>query len=64
MNKTTLRQAKEWAELFLVRARDMEAVLENDEDDIVMVLGCNESAALKRTSMDLSRALTKLRAPG
>lgn len=40
-----------------------EAYTRRLEDDSWSVYGCKESAAMKRTSMDLTRALTELRKP-
>lgn len=61
MNKITLEKAKGEAKRFLVAVAEMEIKL---EDDDYAFHGCPESSALKRASMDLTRALSKLRSPG
>jgi hypothetical protein len=61
MNKVTMDRAKEEAKRFLKAISEMEQRFDADEN---AWFGCVESGRLRRSSMDLSRALTDLRRPG
>jgi len=62
MNIKTVRNAVAEAERFLERAKEVEKkVKEYPDCDGYIFFVCKETAALKRASMDLSRALTELR---
>ncbi len=69
MSKTPLPEiyleAEEWARLFLKRMRALRKRYENDDEfrRYLYITGGAENAALKRTSMDLSKALVKIRKP-
>jgi hypothetical protein len=54
----TLKKAKEEAERFLERLTAYQSKVQNDS---WAQYGCAESGALKRSSMDLTRALAELR---
>ena len=56
-------EAEEWALLFLKRMKAFKKRYEKDEEfrRYLEITGGAENAALKRTSMDLSKALVKLR---
>jgi hypothetical protein len=58
-------EAEEWARLFLKRMQAFKKRFNSDEDfrRYMWITGGAENAALKRTSMDLSKALVKLRKP-
>ena len=58
-------EAEEWARLFLKRMQALKKRFNSDEDfrRYMWITGGAENAALKRTSMDLSKALVKLRKP-
>lgn len=59
MNSTTLAAAEAAAREFLKRAK---ALRENAGADAIV--GSKESGALRRVSMDLTRALAEMRRPG
>lgn len=58
MTPERIAMAEEEAKRFLGRLRLYKAKLKEDN---MAHCGCKESGALKRTSMDLSRALSELR---
>ncbi len=60
MNKDRIRVAVEHASIFIERANDLLERLDN-EDGAILITGCKESAALRRQSMELTRALAELR---
>lgn len=58
-------EAEEWAVLFLKRIKAFKKRYKTDEQfrRYLKITGGAEAAAVKRTSMDLSKALVKLRKP-
>lgn len=58
-------EAEEWARLFLKRMDRLKKRFKDDEDfrRHFSIGGSAEKAALKRTSMDLTKALAKMRQP-
>ena len=60
MNDATLRKAEQEAKRFLEAAKVMRAELPRDGYPIV---GTRNSGAVRRASMDLTRALADLRRP-
>ncbi len=58
-------EAEEWAQHFLKRMNALKERYNNDEQfrRYISITGGAETAALKRTSMDLTKALSKLRKP-
>lgn len=58
-------EAEEWAVMFLKRMKAFKKRYHDDEyfRRYLNISGGAENAALKRTSMDLSKALVKLRKP-
>ena len=58
-------EAEEWARMFLKRMDAFKKRYNTDEEfrRYLTITGGAENAALKRTSMDLSKALVKLRKP-
>lgn len=58
-------EAEEWAVMFLKRMKAFKKRYNDDEyfRRYLTISGGAENAALKRTSMDLSKALVKLRKP-
>jgi hypothetical protein len=61
MNKETLDKSITVASRFLAEARALRQAVELDGESIY---GTRRSGAVKRASMDLTRALTDLRRPG
>lgn len=61
MNEVTMNRAKAEAKRFLDRVAEMEIQL---KDRNLPWYGCPESGALRRASLDLTRALANLRRPG
>ena len=61
MNMINMKRAKETAKRFLDRVAEMEIKLSENE---MAWFGCPESGALRRSSMDLTRALSALRRAG
>lgn len=59
MQEKTMDRCGEYAMEFLRRLSEMRKALKGDPD--VAVCGCKESAALRRISLDLTRALADLR---
>ena len=59
MNNQNLTEARELARDFirLIDGADSESLL----DDFYFYTGCKQSAAIKRKSMDLTRALAEMR---
>lgn len=55
-----VQEAKSEALRFITKAN---AYLERSRHDVYAKMGCTESAAVKRSSMDLTRALVKVRHP-
>lgn len=60
MNIETLDNAVEEAKKFIEKA---EKAIKRSEEDGYTFFGCKETAACKRASMDLTRALSELRKP-
>jgi len=58
MTKQTLLRAREEARRFLAKG---DTFLERAKDDEYAYMGCRESGAVKRASLDLTRALADLR---
>jgi len=58
-------EAEEWARHFLKRMDALKKRYNEDKDfrDYLSISGGAENAALRRTSMDLSKALVKIRKP-
>ena len=61
MNIDSVVEAKETAQRFLKTVDALEAKLESDA---YAAWGTRESGALRRSSLDLSRALSSMRRPG
>mgnify|MGYP001581689419 CR=1 FL=1 len=61
MNDTSLKKAESEAKRFLKAASDWRAATKGDA--YPFLCGCKESGALRRCSMDLTRALADLRRP-
>ena len=59
-------EARAEAQRFLKKLDDLEHLIKHDERQAKYwdIIGCPESAAVKRSSMDLTRALAKLRKGG
>jgi hypothetical protein len=63
MNLAAIKEAEREAERFLSRVADLDdAVLESGSEFHTVQLGSLESGAVRRASMDLTRALSKMRA--
>lgn len=61
MNKRTIDEAEAMAKRFLEKMADFK----RERDLIKCIYGCpKESGALRRASMDLTRALAEMRRPG
>lgn len=60
MTKKTLKIARQRAKQFIERVKTLEDKIEEDRHALQ---GCTESGAVKRASMDLTRALAELRKP-
>ena len=58
MKLENINQAMEEASRFILKAK---AVKVKELEDKLCFYGCKETAALRRASMDLTRALSKLR---
>jgi hypothetical protein len=59
-----LERAEEMATQFLVRTKALRDRLMNDEDTRRYAwVGCKETAAVRRASLDLTRALAEMRKP-
>ena len=58
MNEHTLKEAVSEAERFLKRAKELQEALKNKP---LIFYGTKETGAVRRASMDLSRALSDLR---
>ena len=61
MKKVTILIAVDEAKRFLVKAEDY---LEREKDDTFAQYGCKESGAVRRSSLDLMRALADMRRAG
>lgn len=59
MNSTTLAAAETAAREFLKRAKAL-----RESGDKYVIVGTRESGAVKRASLDLTRALADMRRPG
>ena len=59
MNKAKIEQCERLCREFLERAKAVKAEIKNE----VWYFGCKETSALRRTSMELTRALAELRRP-
>lgn len=59
-------EARQEARRFLLRLSELEERLATDDyaRKYVSIIGCKETAAVKRASLDLSRSLAKLRKGG
>lgn len=64
MNELTVKAAKLHAQRFLSRVKDLESKMETEAEPGVLFYGSKETAALRRSSLDLTRALANLRRPG
>jgi hypothetical protein len=66
MNTVTMRRARAEAQRFLATVAEMELRLSKDAgcNPASEWFGCPESSALRRASMDLTRALAALRRSG
>jgi hypothetical protein len=62
INTSALEESISEAQRFIKRARECVVELKEDERDYYIV-GTAKSGAVRRASMDLSRALSKLRKP-
>jgi hypothetical protein len=62
MNKETIIEAENEVKRFLQRLKELKETDEYKSDSSrYSITGCTESGAIRRASMDLSRALAKLR---
>jgi len=63
MTKKTLRLARQEARRFVEKVKVLEARMEDDhsESEQLLWIGSKESGAVRRSSMDLTRALSDLR---
>lgn len=75
MNRNDLKIVKSETERFLAKIKALEALEKatlkaqrgssnKDEYDFLLQFGCPETSAVKRSSLDLTRALAKLRRGG
>ena len=66
MNRNSIHAAKMEAVRFLKKVDDLEILLRDPKASDSLGVGCGmpESGALRRSSMDLTRALARLRKPG
>lgn len=60
MNIANVNGAEKVAQQFLIRIEEVKLKLESDSNALS---GCPESGALRRASMELTRALTTMRKP-
>jgi hypothetical protein len=60
MKKVAILVAMNEAKRFLAKAEDY---LEREKDDSFAHMGCKESGAVRRSSLDLTRALADMRRP-
>ena len=64
MRREKLGEAEILARDFLVKVHKLQERLEGEKSaNIILMLGCKESASVRRASMDLTRALAELRKP-
>ena len=63
MNRQRIQEAEDEAERFLSRIADLMDKAKKDGDFSAIECGSPESGARRRASMDLSRALARMRAP-
>lgn len=63
MNESTISEAKRIAQEFVNRA-NLVLKLESNDPTFHLEFGAKETAALRRTSMELTRALSRMRKPG
>lgn len=61
MRRREINEAKKSAKEFIARVSEYEARV--SEDDYLELVGTRESGAVRRASMDLTRALSKMRRP-
>lgn len=61
MNLKTMQKAKTEAKRFLKRISDLENRMA--EDNCAFLYGCAETSAVRRASMELTRALANMRRP-
>ena len=59
MNEYTIDKAEELANKFILAVDDMRKRVE--EQDLANPYNCKQSAALRRSSMELTRALSEMR---
>ena len=60
MNIQNIREAKEEAQRFLKKVEDVEARYAK-ESKSMFLCGCSETGAVRRASLDLSKALSEMR---
>lgn len=58
-----MKEAKLRAQLFLFRIKDLETKMAGEIEPRMVFFRCRETAALRRASMDLTRALADMRKP-
>jgi len=63
MKIENLRESVKLARIFILNVKIFERRLEKETayKDVLLLTGCKESAAVRRSSMDLTRSLAKLR---
>lgn len=64
MNRESLRTARLEAQRFIEKADQLEALMQSQINDTYSSLNPKESGAVKRASMDLTRALAEMRKAG
>lgn len=63
MNDDKIKEAKAEAKRFLKRVTELEEMRARNKGDMWSAYGMKEHGAVKRASLDLTRALAKLRKP-
>jgi hypothetical protein len=65
MEYHNIEAAKKEAYRFILAVSELEERIrvETSSSDFMLMLGCKESAAVRRASMDLTRVLAKMRQP-
>lgn len=61
MNESLLIEAEKEAKRFLTKCKELKE--RRSKGDLYSFQGCKESGAVKRASLDLSRALSAIRKP-
>ena len=61
MNIQEIRNAEKEAERFLGRVNDLWDSLRRGDEIMIMMVGSPETGAVRRSSMDLTRQLAKMR---